>query len=204
MPASTSDYIVDFRKEEKPEGMIRVKPQTVLCKIGKTKVVRSAQKGTVGLSVPCIIMEGKDRKKKVIERLWMSPKAYHRLRELLEACGKKAPAALADVRKIGRAVEGEEIYVRFVDDEQEGYATKSVVAFQGGFISPADYDDDDPDGDDDDYDGDELDDEDDEDDEEETTSRRKKAPAKRRKKTRRSSDDEDEDDELDLGDFEDD
>lgn len=214
-----SDYVMDFRKEEKPEGGLHVKEGVRKVKIGKTKVIRSSQKGTIGLSVP-LFFKDKGKTKKITERLWMSPKAFHRFRELLEACGKKAPAARADIRKIGKAVEGEEIYANFVDDEQEGYATKSVVAFQGGFISPDDYEDDDADEDEDDDDDEDDDleddedeeleeDEDDEEDEDEedeppARKRRKKTPAKKAaKKTRRKpADDDEDDDELDLGDFE--
>jgi hypothetical protein len=217
MPPSTEEFLMDFRKEEKPEGGIRVKPAIYKARIGKTKVIRSSQKGTIGLAVPLLISV-KGKKKKLIERLWMSPKAYHRFRELLEACGKKVPAGNADIRKIGRAVEGEEIYVNIKDDEQEGYDTKSTVAFQGGFISPDDYeDDDDTDEDDDDLDDDgdeeeeddeELDDDGDDDDEEdeedEPKRRRKTAPTKRRaapkRRGRKKASDEDLDD-LDLDDF---
>lgn len=218
---------MDFKKEEKPTGGgIRVKPAVYKARIGKPKVVRSSQKGTIGLALPCTIIEGKNKKKKIIERLWLSPKAYHRFRELLEACGKKVPAGRADVRKIGKAVEGEELYINVKDDEQEGYDTKSVIAFQGGFISLDDYEDADDeeeeedddledDEDDEDEDDDELDDEDEDDEEEDEEEEepaprrrkkatRKKASAKaRRKKSRKSSDDDDDLDDLDLGDFED-
>ncbi len=219
--ASATDYILDFKKEEKPEGSARVKIGTYKVRIGKPKI-RRASTGNIGLSIPLTILEGRYKKKKITESLWMSPKAFHRYRELLEACGKKVPAGRADIRKIGQAVEGEEIYIQVVDDEQEGYATKSVVAFQGGFISPDDYEDDDTDEDDaDDEDDDEpddedeededddLDDEDDEDDEDEPAPRRKatrktstkRAPAKR--KARKSADDDDDLSELGLDDFDD-
>lgn len=232
--ASSTDYIMDFKKEEKPEGTgIRVKPAVYKVRIGKPKVVRSSQKGTIGLALPCTIIEGKNKKKKIIEKLWLSPKAYHRFRELLEACGKKVPAGRADVRRIGKAVEGEELYINVKDDEQEGYDTKSTVAFQGGFISLDDYEDDDDDEDDDleddededEEDDDDLDDEDEEDDEEEDededddddedeepaprrrkkTTRKKAAATSKRKTSRKKSrkSSDDDLDDLDLGDFED-
>lgn len=213
--ASTTDYILDFKKEEKPEGSARVKIGTYKVRIGKPKI-RRASTGNIGLSIPLTILEGKYKRKKITESLWMSPKAFHRYRELLEACGKKVPPGRADIRKIGRAVEGEEIYIQVVDDEQEGYATKSVVAFQGGFISPDDYEDDTDEGDeDDDEEGDELDDEDEEDadddlddddeDDEPTPRRKAKASTRRataKRKARKSADDEDDDlDSLGLDDF---
>lgn len=201
MTPTTDDFIIDFRKEEKPEGVVHFKAGVRKIKIGKTKVIRSSQKGTIGLAVPMTVKVG-TKTKKITEKLWMSPKAFHRFRELLEACGKSVPKGQADIRKIGRAVDGEECYANFVDDEQEGYDTKTSVAFQGGFISPDDYEDDEGDEDEDDdddlneLDEDEEDDEEDEEDEPPAKRSRKKAPAKRRKKA--SDDDLDE---LDLEDF---
>jgi hypothetical protein len=210
--AESTDYIIDFRKEEKPEGGLRVKPGIRRARIGKCKPVRSSQKGSLGLAVPLTLLGPSDKKKKMTERLWLSPKAYHRLREILEACGKKVPQGRIDIRKIGQAVSGEEIAVNLVDDEQDGYDTKSVVKFQGGFISLEDAeseDDDDDDLDEDDEDGeeDDLDDTDDEDeeDDEPTAKQRKRTSLRKsskRKRPRSDDDDEDDDDDLDLDDFE--
>jgi len=213
--ATSTDFLLDFRKEEKPEGGLRVKPGVRKARIGKCKPVRSQQKGSIGLAVPLTLLGPRDKKKKMTERLWMSPKCYHRFRELLEACGKKVPSGQADIRRIGQAVSGEEIAVNLVDDEDDSgqYDTKSVVKFQGGFLSLEDVEDDDDDDDEDDGD-DELDaddeeeddtddDEDDEEDEPPAKRRKKSSARKSSSKRKRSDDDEDdEDDDIDLGDFE--
>lgn len=204
-------FVIDFSKEEQGAGGgIRVKEGTYKVKILAAKPITAEEKGTPGLELSLVFMEGKYRKKKTRERLWATPKAYARFRALLEACGKKSPQRV-NIARIARAVVGEELYVELADESRDGYPTRSRVTFEG-FISVDDYDEDEAEDEEEDEDLDEdedleeADDEDDEDEEEEEEpaprrrrSKAKAAPAKRRRK--KAVDEDEDDDELDLDSF---
>jgi hypothetical protein len=224
--ASTADFMIDFRKGEAPTGRLRVKPGIRAAHIGKCKIVASKSSDNKGIALP-LTFKDKGKTKKLVETLWLTPKCYHRFREVLEACGKKAPSR-TDIRKIARAISDEDVFVNIVDDEDETgkYETKSTVAFTGGFLSEDDVDEDDEeedvdeddeeedvdeddededDEDDEDEDDEDDEDEDDEDDEDEAPARRrrKKAPVKKAakkpssKRRKRKSSNDD----IDLDDF---
>lgn len=207
---NVDDFIIDFSKEEAGAGGgIRVKEGTYLFKIVDAKAVTSPDKGTPGLQVDMVFLEGKYAKKKFRENLWATPKAYSRFRTLLEACGKKVPGRV-NLVKIANAIKGIELYCELADEKREGYNTRSRVTFEG-FMSVDDYeaedDEDDVDEDDleeeDEDDTDEEDtDEDDDDEEDEPPAKRKKAAparaAKTKKKAKRPDDDDDDEDLDDL------
>lgn len=218
------DFIVDFRKEVKSTGGgIRVKPGTYAVRVLSAKPVVSEEKGTKGLQVTFVFTDGKYKGKKIVERLWLAPKAYGRFRTLLEACDKKVPTKINAVR-IAAAIKGADLYVELQDDKSDGYPTRSRVSYEG-FISVDDFDEDDndddddeedddedddddtdeEDDDDDDEDEDDDDDEDDDEDDEPVAKKRKPTPAKghrtkaKPKRRQRPADDDDEDDDdLDL------
>lgn len=199
--ASVEDFIIDFAKEEKGAGGgIRVKPGQYKVRITGAKPTSSSEKGTPGLAVNMVFLDGKYKGKKFTETLWATPKTYSRFRVLLEAIGKKVPAKVNLVR-IAAAVKGAELYVELDDDAREGYPTRSRVTFEG-FIHEDDFD---PDEDDDVDDDEETDDEDDEDDDDEEPAprRRSKSAAKKPAKKKASKDDDEDDDldDLDLDDF---
>lgn len=193
-------FMLDFSKEEKVEGINpRVKEGTYRVKLGKPKPAKS-NSGTYGLRVPCKILDGRHKGKVITETLWLSPKALGRFRDLLEACGKRVPSKI-DVRRIAKAVEGCEIYIQIEDQKSEGYATKSAVAFAGGFISPEDYEPDEDGEESEDAldDDDDLEEDDDEDLDDDPPAKRTKS----RKPAEPEEDDEDDLDGLDLDDFDD-
>lgn len=206
MARSVDDFVIDFSKEEKGGGGIRVKPGTYRVKVLAAKPTESKEKGTPGLELKLKFMSGPKTGKVFTETLYATPKAYSRFRALLEAVGKRVPGRV-NLVKIGNAVKGEELFVEMDDEKREGYATRSRVTFEG-FLSEDDYDgdddtdDDEPDDDDDDLEDDDTDDEDDEDDEPEPQKRkRRKAGTSTKKRSRRSrdeDDDDDDDDDLDL------
>ena len=214
MARSIDDFAIDFSKEVKTGGGIRVKPGTYRVKIIAAKPTVSSEKETPGLELKLKLMSGTKSGKVLTETLYATPKAYARFRALLEAIGKKVPGRV-NLKKIAAAVVGEELYVEVDDDVREGYSTRSRVTFEG-FLSEDDYDggddadgeddddvldEDDDDTDADDDDDDDLDDED-EDEEPEPPKRRRSTKAKpAARKRRRPADDDEDDDELDLDDL---
>lgn len=147
MPAKVEDFIIDFSKEEESGGGgIRIKEGTYHVRIIAAKPTVSSEKGTPGMAVTFLIIDGKYNKKKMVETLYASPKALSRFRTLLEACGKKVPPKV-NVAKIAAAIKGEELYIEVQDDERDGYKTRSRVTFDG-FISEEDFDSDDTEDDD--------------------------------------------------------
>lgn len=223
---SVDDFIIDFSKEETGGGGgPRYKEGTYHVKVAAAKPVTSAEKGTPGLEITFVILEGKYRKKKMKDTLWATPKAYSRFRTLLEACGKKVPTRV-NLIKVAKAIKGEELYIELQDESREGYSTRSRVAFDG-FISLDDYEGDEEEGDEDldeddedeededeedeDEEDEDEEDEDDEDEEEEPPAKKrrrsakKKAPAKKsssKSRKRKKADDDDEDlEDLDLDEF---
>ena len=217
---TVEDFIVDFSKEEEGGGGgAHFKPATYLMRIAGAKTGVSENKNTPYLEVIFVFKEGQyaKAKKKLEERLYITPKAIRRFRILLQAVDVKVPAKLNVVKLIPK-LKGKELYVQIEDKppQEEGGRVRSQAAFEG-FINVEDYDPDDEDVEDEDLeeededleDDDDLEDEDeDEDDEEEEEEepaprRRKKAPAKKpaSKKRKRpepeEEEDEDEDDEDD-------
>lgn len=182
--STVEDFIIDFSKQEDGAGgSIRVPEATYAVQVLGAKPVTSSEKGTPGLEIAFMITDGKYRGKKFTERLWATPKAYGRFRSLLEACGKKVPDRV-NLTRIAAAIKGCELYVELQDDKpQEGFRTRSRVAFEG-FIHP-----DNAEG------AGEPDDSDVEDEDEDETP----APKAKRKSTKPATPvtDDDEDDELD-------
>ncbi len=132
---SVADFVVDFSKEERGSGF-RTKPGTYKVKITGAKPSAAKDKGTPCLELKLTFLEGKLKKKSMTERLWATPKAFSRFRDLLEACGKKVPKAPV-LKDIAAEVMGSTLYVLLDDDvDPTGkYATKSRVALRGGFLS---------------------------------------------------------------------
>lgn len=214
MARSVDDFVIDFSKEEKGGGGIRIKPGTYRVKVMAAKPVESKEKGTPGLELKLKFMSGPKTGTVFTETLYATPKAYSRFRALLEALGKKVPGRV-NLVKIASAVKGGELYVEMDDEVREGYGKRSRVTFEG-FMSEDDYEDGDDDADDEDDDeleDDDLDEEDDdldddeeedEDDEPEPPKRKRRSAAKKppaRKRKRRSRDDDEDDDDLDLEDL---
>jgi hypothetical protein len=162
---SVADTIIDFSKEETGGGGgIRIKEGTYRAKIVKAVPTVSAEKGTEGLAVTFQILDGKYKGKKIVDTLWVSPKAYSRFRTLLEACEADVPKRIK-LSSIASAVKGSTLYIEVQDEEREGYSTRSRVTFEG-FMSEDAYDPDDEDTDDEDDEDLDDDEELDEDDEE--------------------------------------
>lgn len=216
MASTVEDFLVDFgQEEESGGGGVRVPEGTHHVKILKARPTVSAQKGTAGLEVTFMFLDGnlRKQKKKIVDTLWNSPKAYSRFRLLLQACGKRVPSKI-NASKMAAAIKGSELYVEIEDEAREGYDTRSRVGFRG-FINPDDYDpnedlDEDEEEEDldediedeEDEDLDDLEDEEEEEEEPEPPKRRRKTAAKKSSSTRRrrkpveeEEDDEDEEEE---------
>src|ERR1700739_3439535 len=95
---SVNDFLIDFSKEEAGGGgnNVKVPDQWHHVKILNAKPTVSAQKGTEGLEITFAFLDGKLRKgkKKIVETLWATPKAYSRFRLLLEACDVTVPGKI--------------------------------------------------------------------------------------------------------------
>jgi len=165
-----NDFIIDFSKEERG-GQFHTKPGKYKVKILKA-VPTKASTGTACLEMTMIFLDGKNKKKKMVERMYLTEKTFFRARNLLEACGKDVPdKGKFRLPAVAKAVTGQIIYVDLDDevDESGQYPVKSRVRMRGGFLSvenvEEDVDDDDEDTDDDDDEDTEDDTDDDDEDE---------------------------------------
>lgn len=234
MAKTAEDYIVDFSKEEKG-GRTQVKDGVYKFKIVAAKPTKSANKETPGLQLTLAFREGSaaKRKKKLVETLWLTRKAYSRVRELMEACDIRVPKGKLDILKLIPKLKGQELYCDLVTESSEDYGDKSVVKFSDGFIGLDDYDAEDEDSEDDEDEDTEDEDEEDEDededeepedeededeDEEDEEPKRKKSSKSRTnkskgttsaktkrasKKSKKAADDEDEEEDEDEFDLDD-
>jgi hypothetical protein len=230
---SPEDYIVDFAKEEEGGGRFKTKEGLYRAKIVGWKITVSAEKKTPGLELTFAFLDGtlRKRKRKMVERLWVSPKAFSRFRTLCEALEIPVPKKL-NLKKLGPKLKGKELCLEIQTEKSEDYPDKSVVAFDG-FMNIDDYDaeeedeegdededEDEDEGDEDDEDEDEDDEGDDEEDEDEDEDeepapkrKQKKATSKKPRgkvkgkaaskkgKKKKVEEDEDEDEDIELDDF---
>jgi len=156
----TDTVIVDFgQMEESSGGGKRYKEGEYVGKIIAAVNDVSSQKGSPCIKITIQFTEGRYKGKKIVDRLWLTPKSLPRLVDLLDLLGVKAPKGEVSIplkklkgKKIGFSVEDEE--------SQDGKKMYSRVGWD--FVDPEDVMEDDDDDDDDDI----LDDDDDEDEDE--------------------------------------
>lgn len=165
---SRSDVVVvDFGEMQESEGGgKRYKEGDYLGTIINATRDVSSDKGSPCIKLTLRFDEGRYKGKKVIERLWLSPKALPRLADLMEILG--IDVGKKEVSIPLKKLKGKQIGFSLEDEEYEG-KMRSRVSWD--FLNPEDVvdddDDDDDEDDDDDLDPDDEDFEDDDDDDEE-------------------------------------
>ena len=185
---NVDDFLIDFSKEESGGGgRIRIPEGTYRVRVIKTAIVKASKSDNSGLQLKLKLLSGpkRARGKVLTETLWATTKAFSRFRTLLEAIDAEVPGQI-QLSDIAEEVIDEELYVMVEDEAQEGYRTRSRVAFEGFLSEEEAEDEEEPD--------DDIEEDDEEEDEPEPPKKRKA------KKSKKKSKDEDDDD-LDLDEF---
>lgn len=161
---SSGKVRVDFSKVEDRKST-RVPEGDYPVKITKVKHTES-EKGNPMLVFSFEITEGKYAGETLIDRCVLTEKALFRLRNLLQAAGKKVPKKAVNLDVKG--LKGLELGITTVDDEYEGRISSKVGDYLSiDVLKGQDVGDDDEDEEDEDEDEDEDDDDEEEEDLEE-------------------------------------
>lgn len=155
--------VIPMDKEEAGTGgRIRLPEGDYKVKIKMAKAVTSSQKGTPGMQVTFVISEGKHKGKEITDRLWFSPKALYRVRQLLELLELKVPKKVFSVDP--DKLRGKELAITVSDaDPYEGKISSQVSdyidldTYAGDDVDDDEEEDDDDDDDTEDDDDEELD-----------------------------------------------